>query len=380
MLLQVWMVCSTLYTQQYISKPEISGTTSLYLWYPIEIAIPYLVAIVLFGLMPGIIRYAINFFIFLCGLSAFVAILQAAHFPPAIHIADFYVYRSIEGWDNVSGIRASGLTNNPNTSVLGLMIAASLIAYKAAKRRLHWYDWTLWSMFLIAAFVAQHRSSMPIIAATFIATALVMGMRRPKIYVFLFGGAAVCLLLAMTVGKHVFSYTFETDWTNAPELQSRVDEEKQAWAMYLKQPFFGVGPAPEAEGIARSTTKLYDYKIENLWASTLFTLGAPGFAILATMYITALVLAFTQFLNRRLPYPARVMALGGSLGAFALIVNGNAAVNITQFHIMFPYMVLMAFVQSSLFPYVSTRRRVRVSPYLQPGDRAKASNALASIN
>ena len=99
-----------IYAQTFITKPEVTG---MYLWFPLEIGIPYVVATVLFGLVaPGLLRYVINLSLALCTVSGVIAILQVAHFPPAIRLADYYVYRSIR-WDNVAGIRASGLDKQP---------------------------------------------------------------------------------------------------------------------------------------------------------------------------------------------------------------------------------------------------------------------------
>ena len=367
LLLQVWMVISMVCAEQFIPKPL---TTGQYLWYPIEIGMVYLVTLVLGKLMPGAMRYVINWLLVLCTVSAAMAILQAAHFGPAIRIADYYVYRSIDNWDRVAGIRASGLNAESNANLLVLLLGAGLLAYKSTKRSLRPFEWTMWGMFIVGSFTGQHRSSMPLVGLTFLVTLAVMMRNRPVAFFGVLAGTAALFLLAFTAGKHNFAYTFETTWSmETPELKGRIDESKQAYALFLKHPITGIGPAPMAEAFGFRSTE-YDFKVENLYYSTLMTLGVPGLTIVLTLYVGALAICLALYANRRLTYPTRILALVGALAAFNLLWNGNVRVNLGTMHNIFAYLALMAIVQIRLTEGSGVQRRIRVSPYLQNRDPA----------
>jgi hypothetical protein len=361
LLLQVWMVVSMLSAEQSIAKPL---TTGGYLWYPLEIGMVYLVTLALGTLMPGALRYVINWLLVICTASAAVAILQAAHFGPAIKLADFYVYRSIEGWDNVPGVRASGLTTNGNVNLMALLGAACFIAYKSTRRRLHWYDYTMWGLFIAASFMAQHRSSMPLVALTFVVTAFILFRKRPSALVTVF---TVCLFLfamAATAFKHNFAYTFETAWSSSTsELKYRLDQEAQAYTYFKLYPLTGIGPSPAPESVGPATGE-FDFKVENLYYAILLTLGVPGIILVLTMYGGSFAIAAAYSLNRRLPHETRILMVVCALGAFNLLWNGNVAVNLTQFGIMAPYMVLLVVGQLALARRTEPGRK-RVSAYLQ---------------
>lgn len=363
LLLQVWMVISMLLTQDMVYKPFATGE---YLWFPVEIGMIYLTVISLGALSPSAIRYAINWFLALCALSALMAMLQAAHIGPAIRVAHFYVYRSIASWDNVSGVRASGLANNPNSNVMSMIVAAGFVAWKSTRRMLRWMDYGLWGLFLVAAFVAQHRSSMPLIALTFLVTALIMFRRRPVALAGLFIGTLGLFLVTGTVLKHNFAYTFETTWSeNTPQLRGRLEEERHA-ATYIKRfPLTGTGPNPVPENFTIYSTNEFDFKVENLYYAIGLVLGVPGVILVLTMYVGAFAIAVALALNRTLPRDTRVLMALGALGAVDLLWNGNVAVNITQYHLMFPFLLLLAVAQIAMAPRAA-QRRLRVSPYLHP--------------
>ncbi|MHB8637153.1 MAG: O-antigen ligase family protein [Fimbriimonadaceae bacterium] len=362
LLLQVWMVVSMLYAEQFIPKPV---TTGLYLWYPVEVGMAYLVTLTLGALMPGAMRYVINWLLVLCALSASVALLQAAHIGPAIRIADYYVYRSIDNWDNISGIRASGLNSESNANLLVLLLGAALIMYKSTKRSLRPIEWAMWGMFIVASFAGQHRSSMPLVGLTFIVTLAVMLRKRPAAFYGVLAASAALFLLAFTVGRDNFAYTFETTWsTQTPELKWRIDESEHAYAVFLHHPITGIGPSPAPEMYGPNTGE-FDFNVENLYFSLLLTVGIPGLIIVLTLYIGALAICLAHYANRRLTYPVRVMALAGALAAFNLLWNGLVRVNLGAMHNIFAYMALMAIVQITITESGTIRRRTRVSPLLQ---------------
>ena len=364
LLLQVWMVISMVCAQQFIPKPIATG---MYLWYPLEFGMVYLVTLVLGTLQPSALRYTINWLLLFCAISAGVAILQALHFGPAIRIADFYVYRSIEGWDKVAGVRASGLSTNPNVNLMSMLVAAGLIAYKTTRRNLRWYDYSMWGLFIVSSFFAQHRSSMPLVGLTFLVTLFILFQRRPIALVAVFVSSVLMLTLAATVFKHNFAYTFETAWSSsAPQLKSRFDAEDQAYEYFKLYPFTGVGPSPAPEALARPTSAS-DLQVENLYYAIMLTLGVPGLVLLLALYGSALVLAVGHSLNRLVPRDTRVLMVVCVLAVVGLIWNGNVAVNLTQFHIMCSYMVLLAIGQLQLAAR-GDARRLRVSPYLQTRD------------
>ncbi len=366
LLLQVWMVISMLATQVHVYKPI---TTGEYLWFPLELGMLYVLIIGLGGLMANASRYIINFFLLICTASAGIAVLQALHVGPAIAIANSYVYRSIEGWDNVEGIRASGLSSDPNTNLLSMLVAAGLIAYKSSKRQLQWYDYTMWGLFLVASFVAQHRSSMPLVALTFVVTTFILFRRRPVAIGVAFLTSIALFVLAATVFKHNFAYTFETTWSSdTPQLRGRLDEEAQAYRYFQLYPITGVGPSPAPEGFSIVPTNEFDFKVENLYYATLLTLGIPGIILLLTTYFGGLFISVANSLNRRIPRESRILMIVCAMGAVNLLWNGNVKVNVTQYHVMFTYMMLLAIGQLALTPRAASRR-LRVSPYLQARDQ-----------
>lgn len=365
LVLQIWMVVSMVVNQTGIDK---AFPSQMYLFYPLEMGTVYLLVTLLSALMPAVTRYIINFFLLLVGISAFVAMLQALHFGPAIKLADFYVYRSIEGWDAVEGIRASGICSNPNTNVMSLLVGAGLIAYKSTLRRLNWFDWSLWSLLLAASFFAQHRSSMPLIGLVFVFSVAIMGRRRPQILFALLSATAVCILVVVLFFEHSFSYTFEQPWSaNAPQLVGREVQEAAAAKIFKDHEYFGIGPSPAPETLGL-TSSHYDIKVESLYYSIMLTTGYPGLAIVVSIYVGGLVLGIAFALKRDLTLANRAMAGVGAIGAFALLWNGIVAVNISLYHVMFTYMMLLGIVQATLRPLEPYKRRDRVSPYLQRRD------------
>ncbi|HLK14973.1 MAG TPA: O-antigen ligase family protein [Fimbriimonadaceae bacterium] len=366
LLLQVWMVISMIATQVHVYKPI---TTGEYLWFPLELGMLYVLVIGLGGLMPNVTRYIINFFLLICTASAGIAVLQALHVGPAISIANAYVYRSIEGWDNIEGVRASGLSNSPNSNLLSLLVAAGFIAYKSARRDLRWYDYSMWGLFLVASFVAQHRSSMPLVALTFVVTTFILFRRRPLAVGAVLVTTAVLFLVTATVFKHNFAYTFETTWSSqTPQLRSRLEEERQAYEYFKLFPITGIGPSPFPEQFSAYPTNEFDIRVENLYYAILLTLGIPGLILVLTTYGGALFISLAYSLNRRLPRDARILMIVCAMGAVNLLWNGNVMVNITQYHVMPSYMILLAIGQLALTPRAASRR-LRVSPYLQARDQ-----------
>lgn len=366
LLLQVWMVISMLMTQDVVAKPVITGA---YLWFPLEVGMMYVLAIGLGALTPLASKYLTNFFLVLCTLSGVIAVLQALHVGPAISIANFYVYRSIEGWDNISGIRASGLASDPNTNIMSMLVAAGLIAYRSMQQRMRWFHYVMWGIFISSSFFAQHRSSMPLVGLTFVVTTLIIFRRRPVAMCTAFSVAVLAFVLAASVFKHNFAYTFETNWSsNAPQLQSRLFEENKADDVFRQFPVTGIGPSPGPESFSIRPTNEYDFKVENLYSAIRLTLGVPGNVLVLTFYVGALVLGLVYSLNRRLPRDTRVLMFMGAIGAFNLIWNGQVKVNLTEYHVMFTYLLLLALAQMAVTPR-SGPRRIRVSPYLQPQDR-----------
>ncbi|HVL37960.1 MAG TPA: O-antigen ligase family protein, partial [Fimbriimonadaceae bacterium] len=265
--------------------------------------------------------------------------------PPALALAKYYTYKSIDNWDGKVGVRAIGLTFHPRELAFQAIVCFSLIGGMAFVRKLH--RWELASLILLSGVMlfTQARGFYPVLVVMWIVVGIPM-LRNDRSTILRVVTIGITLfLLAITIAPNRFGYMRQS--TSLEQDTSYQFREEGPWKqldkIYEERPWTGIGPDSMLFlGQGYKDPKFGTHMImESAYRVFLAMYGLPGlFLLIVGLGGTIVVCALVAF-NRRENDVRRCIAATGIVVAAALAINGHAT-NTFDGYMQLPAAMLIA--------------------------------------
>lgn len=333
LVLQLWSFSVAVYASQHLGRRIEFGRADTYLLLAI---VPGVVAYTVASIAPGLRNVLMKALIAAFALSSVVAWLQFARFPGAVALSRIYTYKAIDNWDGHSGIRAVGLTAQPNylgyQAVVGLALACAIVLICPLDRK----RFALATLFTGAALFTQSRAAFLPLALVLLTILFYISKRDPK------QGARISMALIVSVAVLVvfagkrFEYMLMATSGNDASYASRTE---LAWAqldpILNELPLTGIGPSP---GLFLGTGPEDKWvpvgrPVESGYLLFQAMYGIPGMLIMGLGLLGSAILAYKGIVATQDPIQKQLLGVG-------VVICVHLAVNATSFNTFDSYIHL----------------------------------------
>lgn len=322
LILQVWSFVCAMVAERTLGRPIKFGRADTYmLMAMIPVFVSWRTAIV----QPEFRRFAIKVFVFVFGLSAIVAWGQFLRLPPAMALSRSYTYKSIDNWDGHPGIRAVGLSMQPNYLAYEAAIALALVCSPVVYRKLKPIEIALGALFAGAALFSQSRAGLIPVAIMGLTILVCLVKRDPKQGGKVIGGLVAATIVALVIGTRRFEYMTMTTSGNDYSAQIREDTTWAQLNPILRElPFTGIGPSaglllgsgPEDKWVPLGRV------VESGYLTFQAMYGIPGLVLQIAAIFGSIVAAVLAMYRTRDELQGRLLATG-AVCALCLGINAN---------------------------------------------------------
>ena len=286
-IVQVWFTVSTIVAQLQLGWHIEFITTDYSL---VTFFLCFLQGSMLVAFAPWTRRLMARVLVGVCVTSAFVALLQFLDVPPAIELGNRLVgFEDITNWAGQGGVRAVGIFPSVALPVKYNLMAIGIICGALIYRKLRNVEIALVVLLTGVMLMSQVRNATVLMALVMLPL-IVLFVRRHKIAALPYIVAAVILLLVMILaGGDRFAYLFSGDTSTFDFRQDVL--WPQAWSIYERRPWFGVGVDPAFAGFDTFSSGRWSdgLVLDNGYLVTMAFGGLPALAFM----ILALISGFT---------------------------------------------------------------------------------------
>jgi hypothetical protein len=322
LIMQLWSIFTSFYASRYLGRTIRLGRPETYL---VDDLIPGLVAYGVCSIAPNMRRILKGVVVAALAASSAVAWLQFARFPPALALARVYTYKAIDNWDGHPGIRAVGLSGQPNHLGFEAVIGLSLVCAGLMDRPLTRRQFAFGFLFAGAAFFTQSRAA--IIPLIVVCIAILVGVARfdRRLVMKILFGLALVALVSIPIAAKRFQYLMMTTSGNDASYSAR---ENVAWAqvepILPRLPLTGIGPSSGLFNGSGPEDKWVPVgrPVESGYLLFQAMYGIPGVVILVCGLLGSAILAFLGIRKSRDPLQRQLLAVG-IVCCSALAINAS---------------------------------------------------------
>jgi len=322
LILQIWSFVCALAATYYLARPIKFGRADTYM---LMAMIPVFVAWRTALIQPEFRRYAMKVLVMVFTASAIVAWGQFLRLPPAMALSRSYTYKSIDNWDGHPGIRAVGLSMQPNYLAYEAAVGLALVCSAVIYRKLRPVEIGLAAVFAGAGLFSQSRAGLIPMGLMGLLILFFVIKRDPKHGAKVMGGLVAATILALVIGAKRFEYMMMT--TSGNDFSAQIREEK-TWAqlepILPNLPLFGVGPS---SGLLLGTGPEDKYVpvgrvVESGYLTFQAMYGVPGLMLQIVAIFGSIVAAILAILRTKDELQGRFLA-SGAICALCLGINAN---------------------------------------------------------
>jgi hypothetical protein len=342
LVMQTWSIFTQFYALNYLGRGIGFGRAETFLT---EALVPYFVAYAMVSLAPESRRVVFRMVLAAFALSCAVGLMQFLRLGPAMSLANLYTYKAIDNWDGTSGIRAVGLTFQPNQLAFQAIVGLAFFVAKTFVGKLSKLDVVAILFFTGGAVSTQARSAYIVLGLLWV----VLMVRLWHIDRPLFGRMAMVIALGLmavvAVGARRFGYLFQS--SSVEEDTSFRFRTEFVWSqvdhIYPQLFFTGVGPSnglmlntgPEDKWVPMGRI------LESGYLLMLCMYGIPGLFLYATFLLGSIGSAVRRMtLPTSTPVVRRTLATFAAMIAF-MVVN-SYTFNTVDGYLIFPCTLLFA--------------------------------------
>lgn len=288
-LIQVWIAVTVFISPQVFSLEMKIGRN---LWWPAFILMPYLVAFVLVAIEPRFRPRLLNFIMIVCGITAFIGVLQFIKFPGTYQLSMLYTdLNSLGMADQGLENRSHGLSTHPFHLAAQCILGCGIVASQLLFRRLSSWEVFLYALLSAGVIVAQARSFyVAWLVVTLITLVLVFLRSKPQFVVILclFVSLVASLVLAFPQqlsyglgGKNTIKEGRMEQWIRSDELSDRY-------------PLTGVGPKETVFGSGKDRSgggRWWTPYTESGYRMSRVSGGIVGLSLLILLVLSTIYLA-----------------------------------------------------------------------------------------
>ncbi len=377
LVLQLWSFFCAVTAERYLGRSVRFGRADSFL---ILALVPAFVAWRASIVHPPFRRFGMNSLIAVLACSAIVSLGQFLRLPPAMALSRMYTYKSIDNWDGHPGIRAVGLSMQPNHLAFQMVVGVALVCSAVIYRSLTRGEIALAGLFAGAAVFSQSRAGLIPLAVVGVAILFFVVRHDPKQGARVMGGLILALLVAVTIGARRFEYMMMTNSGNDFSAQIRED---QTWAQLKpilpKLPFTGIGPSsglllgtgPEDKWVP------FGRVVESGYLVFQAMYGLPGLLLQIVAIAGSIVAAVLAMSRTRDETQGQLLAVG-AVCALCLMVNAYYFNTFDSYlHLPLSCLVAGLAAYAPTVPYAPEGRR-RLRPRALPWRARRLAKRLPS--
>ncbi len=342
MILQLWSFFTQVFAIVYLGRVGALGRAELYL---MEGLLPCFVAYALVAVDPRVRNPMMSIILWTFGLSCFIAYCQFLRLGFAIRLSELYTYKAIDNWDGTAGLRAVGLTPQPNQLAFQCVIGFGLLASRLFIGKLKLTDMIGMFFFSGGVVSSQARAGYLILFVMWIG--FLVGLYRTDRVLANKIVAVGCICFVFLVGLAAKRFTYVSNIGSISTDASLNTREAVTWAqlnkIYPRLAMTGIGPDGTLLVGAPGLDKWDEdgRLMESGYRVALAMYGLPGLGI----FILALLgsaLGAARLLVDKFQTPARRQFAGIGLTASVFMIINCNFFNTVDGYMIFPFSMVIA--------------------------------------
>lgn len=376
MALQLWSFFTQAHAIAALGRIGALGRPELYL---MEALVPCFVAYALVAVDPRARNPLMLMVLWAFGLSCFIAYAQFMRLGFAMRIAEAYTYKSIDNWDGAAGLRAVGLTPQPNQLAFQCIIGFGLLASRLFISKLKTTD--LIGMFFFSGGVVSSQARAAYIVLFVMWIAFMIGLFRTDKKLARRIVAIGCACLVIVAGFAAKRFTYLSHSVSDQKDASVSFRENLTWSqldtIYPRLAMTGIGPdAGLMLGTGPEDKWVEDGRImESGYRLMIAMYGLPGLAIFVIGLVGSAASAARLLIDRYQTPERRQFAGIGLTATVFMMINCNFFNTIDGYMIL-PFSLMIA----GLSMGIALRSPSRFTLMREHHESKAPNKTLASIN